>query len=93
MSTMGNDLIENTCLDNVKDIRISEETKKLMLCRAMLSSVYNTAANVVCKTYSQDIDNIFEGFTDKFDEFDHKLMEVISTYVEVTSLNSNYTQM
>lgn len=88
-----NGLIENTCIDNVKDIQISEETKVLMLCRARLSSIYNTVSNVVNKTYNQDTDNVFEGFTDKFDEFDHKLMEVISSYVEVKSLNSNYTEM
>ncbi len=90
---MKEELIDNTCIDNVQNIQISEETKVLMLCRARLSSVFNTVANVVEKTYRKDVDDIFEGFTDKFDEFDHKLMEVISTYVEVTSLSSNYTQM
>lgn len=93
LMNMEKALIENTCIENVKDIRISEETKMLLLCRARLSSVYNTAANVVCKTYNKDIDDVFEGFTDKFDEFDRKLMEVISDYVEVTSLNSNYTKI
>ncbi len=77
-------LIDNTCIDNVKDIQISEETKTLMLCRARLSSIYNTVSNVVNKTYNQDADNVFDGFSDKFDEFDHKLMEIISTYVEAT---------
>lgn len=90
---MKEELIDNTCIDNVQNIQISKETKVLMLCRARLSSVFNTVANVVEKTYRKDVDDIFEGFTDKFDEFDHKLMEVISTYVEVTSLSSNYTQM
>lgn len=90
---MEKELIDNTCIDNVQNIQISKETKVLMLCRARLSSVFNTVANVVEKTYRKDVDDIFEGFTDKFDEFDHKLMEVISTYVEVTSLSSNYTQM
>ena len=90
---MKEELIDNTCIDNVQNIQISEETKVLMLCRARLSSVFNTVANVVEKTYRKDVDDIFEGFTDKIDEFDHKLMEVISTYVEVTSLSSNYTQM
>ena len=90
---MEKELIDNTCIDNVQNIQISEETKILMLCRARLSSVFNTVANVVDKTYRKNIDDVFEGFTDKFEEFDHKLMEVISTYVEVTSLNRNYTQM
>lgn len=90
---MEKELIDNTCIDNVQNIQISKETKVLMLCRARLSSVFNTVANVVEKTYRKDVDDIFEGFTDKFYEFDHKLMEVISTYVEVTSLSSNYTQM
>ena len=90
---MKEELIDNTCIDNVQNIQISEETKVLMLCRARLSSVFNTVANVVEKTYRKDVDDIFEGFTEKFVEFDHKLMEVISTYVEVTSSSSNYTQM
>ena len=90
---MKEELIDNTCIDNVQNIQISEETKVLMLCRARLSSVFNTVANVVEKTYRKDVDDIFEGFTDKFDEFDHKLMEVISTYVELISLDRNYTQM
>ena len=90
---MEKELIDNTCIDNVQNIQISEETKILMLCRARLSSVFNTVTNVVNKTYRKDVDDVFEGFTDKFDEFDHKMMEVISTYVEVTSLISGYTQM
>ena len=90
---MEKELIDNTCIENVQNIQISEETKILMLCRARLSSVFNTVTNVVNKTYRKDVDDIFEGFTDKFDEFDQKLMEVISTYVEVTSLSHNYTQM
>ena len=90
---MEKELIDNTCIENVQNIQISEETKILMLCRARLSSVFNTVTNVVNKTYRKDVDDIFEGFTDKFDEFDHKMMEVISTYVNVTSLSSDYTQM
>ena len=90
---MEKELIDNTCIENVQNIQISEETKILMLCRARLSSVFNTVTNVVNKTYRKDVDDIFEGFTDKFDEFDHKMMEVISTYVDVTSLSRNYTQM
>ena len=90
---MEKELIDNTCIDNVQNIQISEETKILMLCRARLSSIFNTVSNVVDKTYKKDVDDVFEGFTDKFDEFDHKMMEVISTYVEVTSLISGYTQM
>ena len=90
---MEKELIDNTCIENVQNIQISEETKILMLCRARLSSIFNTVSNVVDKTYKKDVDDIFEGFTDKFDEFDHKMMEVISTYVNVTSLSSGYTQM
>ena len=90
---MEKELIDNTCIENVQNIQISEETKILMLCRARLSSVFNTVTNVVNKTYRKDIDDVFEEFTDKFDEFDHKMMEVISTYVDVTSLSRNYTQM
>ena len=90
---MEKELIDNTCIENVQNIQISEETKILMLCRARLSSIFNTVSNVVDKTYKNDVDDVFEGFTDKFDEFDHKMMEVISTYVDVTSLSRNYTQM
>ena len=90
---MEKELIDNTCIENVQNIQISEETKILMLCRARLSSIFNTVSNVVDKTYKKDVDDVFEGFTDKFDEFDHKMMEVISTYVDVTSLSRNYTQM
>ncbi len=78
-------LIDNMCIDNVKDIQISKETKTLMLCRARLSSVYNTVSNIVNKTYNQDPEDVFDGFDDKFLEFDRKLMEVISTYVGIFS--------
>ncbi len=90
---MEKELIDSTCIENVQNIQISEETKILMLCRARLSSIFNTVSNVVDKTYKKDVDDVFEGFTDKFGEFDHKMMEVISTYVNVTSLSSGYTQM
>ena len=50
---MEKELIDNTCIENVQNIQISEETKILMLCRARLSSVFNTVANVVDKTYKK----------------------------------------
>lgn len=90
---MEKKLIDESCANNVANIQISEETKALLLCRARLSDIYNTVANVVNQTYNADTDNICTGFSDKFNEFDFKLLELISTYVETTSLDSYYTKI
>ena len=92
-TVMEKKLIDESCANNVAKIQISEETKVLLLCRAKLSDIYNTVANVVNQTYKDDIDEICAGFSDKFNEFDYKLLELISRYVETISLDSYYTKI
>lgn len=90
---MEEKLIDGSCAANATDIQISEETKTLLLCRAKLSDIYNTVSNVVYRQYGADIDKRFPGFWDAFSKFDSQLMEVLSCFIEVTSLNSDYTKI
>ena len=85
--------IASACADNVENIQISEETKALLLCRARLSDIYNNIAKVVYHRYGADTNEEFPGFWDAFSRFDSELMKVISGFVEVTSMESNYKEM
>ncbi len=90
---MEKKLIDESCANNVANIQISEETKALLLCRARLSDIYQTVLNVVYLKYGTDVDKEFSGFWDAFSKFDSELMKALSCFIEVTSLESNYTKI
>lgn len=90
---MEEKLIDDRCSNNVANIQISEETKTLLLCRAKLSDIYNTVSNVVYRQYGTDTDKKFPDFWDAFSKFNGELMEVLSCFIDVASLNSNYAKI
>lgn len=85
--------IDNDCSNNVENVQISEETKVLLLCRARLSDIYNNISEVVYHRYSADTEEEFPGFWDAFSKFDDELMKIISSFVLVTSVESNYKEI
>lgn len=85
--------IDNNYTNNVENVQISEETKALLHCRARLSDIYNNVSEVVYRRYSTDVDKEFPGFWDAFSKFDDDLMKIISTFVRVTSDESNYKEI
>ena len=85
--------IDNDCAKNVEDVQISEETKALLLCRARFSDIYNNVSEVVYHRYSADVDKEFDGFWEAFSKFDDELMKIISAFVQVTSMESNYKEI
>ena len=48
---MDKELITKENVSNVGNIQISEETKALISCRAKLSDIYETVANVIGRLY------------------------------------------
>lgn len=82
--------IENGCATNVANIKLSESTKALLLCRAQLSDIYNTVSNIVQSRYDEDPSDSFQEASILFDT---ELVKVISMFIEVTSLQSNYKEM
>lgn len=59
--------ISDSCVNNVDNIQISEETKALLLCRARLSDIYNNISKVVYHRYGADTNEEFPGL--RFDTF------------------------
>lgn len=82
--------IENGCAANVANIQLSERTKALLLCRAQLSDIYNTVGGIVYSQYREDLSDSFQ---DAQIKLDGELVKIISMFIEVTSLNSNYKMM
>ena len=89
---MDKELITKDNVSNVGNIQISEETKALISCRAKLSDIYETVANVIGRLYG-DTDNVFDGFSDSFYAFDEYLLNAIIKAVELKSLSSRYKLM
>lgn len=82
--------ISDECATNVADIKLSESTKALLLCRAQLSDIYNTVGDIVYCQYREDLSEVFQ---DAHRELDSELVKIISMFIEVTSLQSNYKEM
>lgn len=79
---------------NVANIQISEKTKVLLQCRAKLSDVYQTVSEIIYSRYSEDsYKAMFEGFENKHCDLDNELVRIISMFIEVTSLESNYIEL
>ena len=88
---MGKEIkISDVCTNNVANIQVSEETKALLLCRARLSDIYNTVGNIVGDRYREDLPDSFQYAHIKLDG---ELVKIISTFIEVTSLQSDYKEM
>lgn len=86
--------INDECETNIAGIQVSEKTKALLRCRAKLSDVYQTVSEIVDSRYSGDTYKaMFEGFENKHCDLDNELMKIISMFIEVTSLESNYTEL
>ena len=84
---------KSSCTTNAKDIQISDETKALLICRAKLSDIYNEVAEIYDKKYRRDIDDDFGRFADAHCKCDDELMNIISTFIAVNSVDSDYTKM
>lgn len=82
--------ISNMCAANAANIQLSESTKALLLCRAQLSDIYNTVGGIVCSRYREDLS---EDFQDAHIKFDSELVKIISMFIEVASLQSDYKEM
>ncbi|WP_291528863.1 hypothetical protein [Bacteroides sp. UBA939] len=85
--------LNDDCANNVESVKISEKTKALLLYRARLSDIYENVVKVVYHRYSTDMDETFPGFWDVYNKFDVELMKVISHFIEVTSVESNYKEI
>lgn len=82
------------CANNVANIQISDSTKALMLCRARLSDIHGNVSDVVESQYSrEDHEDIFNDFNKALLELDNELVKIMSMFIEVTSLQSDYKEM
>lgn len=86
----------NELMSNAENIKISEETKNLIKCRALLSDLYGYVVYSYARVFpaTADIkDETLDKFKDAHDKLDYELMELIRDVVEERTLNSNYTEL
>ena len=80
-------------INNVANIQVSDKTKELIECRAMLNIIFQKVDNYIDKTYKCDIEDVLPNFVDDYVNFDTQLLNAISNSIELTSLDSDYTQI
>lgn len=86
--------IDNVCTNNVVNIELSEELKALLLCRAQMSDIFNGVSNIIASRYSgSGYNEIFDNFCNSHCDLDRELMKIISSFIEVTMIESDYTEM
>lgn len=92
---MDKELITKDYVSNVGNIQTSEETKALISCRAKLSEIYETVANVIERLYGEntDVDSVLDGYSSKFYAFDETILNAIIKAVEEKTLSSGYELM
>ncbi len=74
---------------NVLDIKISDETKSLLLCKAMLLDVYDNVSNIVNDQYDKDSSNKMMGnFEEKFFGLNEELVKIIGAFIDTKSIES-----
>lgn len=79
---------------NVVDIKMSEETKSLLLCKAMLSDIYDNVSNIVNDQYNKDTSNKMMGnFEDKFFGLNEELLKIIGAFIDAKSVESCHKMM
>ena len=57
------------------------------------TDIYNEVAEIYDKKYRRDIDDDFGRFADAHCKCDDELMNIISTFIAVNSVDSDYTKM
>lgn len=77
-------------LENAKNIKLSTNTHKLIMCRAMLDDIHETVVDVIGERYENDQDKFLENFRSKILEFDKELCNLISLLIEVTPHDGDY---
>lgn len=88
-------MIRKGYVSNVGNIQISEETKALISCRARLSEIYETVANVIERLYGEntDVECVLNGFYSNFYALDETILNAIIKAVEEKTLSSGYKLM
>lgn len=79
---------------NVAYIEISEDTKKLITCRAQLHDIGKNVADVIRERYGEAIQGgTIDDIWDKVIDLDNKLTDIIGFIINVTTTESNFTKM
>lgn len=79
---------DKSTMENVENIKMSEETKSLIRVRAQLHEIYA----VVCDITNKNNDENFPQFSELAQELDKQLLQIISKSIEVQTDISDFTQ-
>lgn len=90
---MEKELISTECQQAVESIKLSDETKALLKCKAMLSDVYQTVSNACLSFDSRTCDERTEKFYNKLEELNNELMIIIGDVVEIKSVQTDYKEI
>lgn len=80
-------------ITNVANIQVSDNTKELIKCRAMLNIIFRKIDDYVDKTYKCEIEDVLPHFVDDYVNFDSQLLKAIGNSIELTSSDSDYMKL
>uniref|UniRef100_A0AB33JTP6 Uncharacterized protein n=1 Tax=Prevotella sp. GTC17262 TaxID=3236797 RepID=A0AB33JTP6_9BACT len=86
----------NEMMSNAENIKISEETKNLIKCRALLSGLYEYVVNSYAIVFPDTIDikdETLDKFKDAHNRLDYELLNLIRDVVEERTLDSKYKEL
>ena len=81
--------------DNVEDVKLSSQTKKLLLCRAKAVTLYEELYDIATSGANVGFENpdTPNGLSQRFSTFEDAINKMISDSVEVTSLQTGFKEL
>ena len=81
--------------DNVEEIKLSRQTKKLLLCRAKAVTIYEELYNIATSGTNVSFENpdTPNGLSQRFSTFEDTINKMISDSVEVTTVQSGFKEL
>ena len=90
---MEKKLISTECQKAAESIKVSDETKALLKCKAMLSDVYQTVSNVCLSFEPESCDVRTEKFYEKIEELNEELIIIMNDVIDIKTVLTDYKEM
>ena len=79
-------VISNQHTTNAKTIKISTNTHRLIISRAMINDAFDTVTDVICQVYGCEYDAILQDFRNSYGKLDNEVCKLIGQSVRDTTL-------
>lgn len=79
---------------NAQDIKLSNETKTLILCRARMRDVWNDVYKVLETLYGDtQVDRLIDKFSEAFYSTDNELIEILTEVMATTISDKEFMEL